>query len=67
VVFKGGNVGTAEDFVRFLVAEGWLGHYLDFAGDLFLPTMPASSASRSGSTRAIRTAWPRSCRPRRAR
>jgi multiple sugar transport system substrate-binding protein len=41
VVFKGGNVGTAEDFVRFLVAEGWLGHYLDFAGDLFLPTMPA--------------------------
>jgi multiple sugar transport system substrate-binding protein len=38
VIFKsGGNVGTAEEFVRFLVAEGWLAHYLDFAGERMLP------------------------------
>ena len=37
-VFKaGGNVATAKEFVRFLVAEGWLGHYLDFSGERFLP------------------------------
>jgi multiple sugar transport system substrate-binding protein len=41
VVFKGGsNVDTAKEFVRFLVAEGWLAHYLDFAGERFLPPMP---------------------------
>jgi multiple sugar transport system substrate-binding protein len=28
-----------EDFVRFLVEEGWLAHYLDFAGDHLLPPM----------------------------
>ena len=34
VVFKdGGNVATAKEFVRFLVAEGWLMHYLDFSGE----------------------------------
>jgi multiple sugar transport system substrate-binding protein len=27
--------------VRFLVAEGWLAHWLDFAGDRYLPPMPA--------------------------
>ena len=27
--------------MRFLVAEGWLAHWLDFAGDRFLPPMPA--------------------------
>jgi multiple sugar transport system substrate-binding protein len=27
--------------VRFLVGEGWLGHYLDFAGERMLPAMPA--------------------------
>jgi multiple sugar transport system substrate-binding protein len=38
VVFKdGSNVGTARDFVRFLVAEGWLMHYLNFSGERFLP------------------------------
>ena len=31
---------TAKEFVRFLVAEGWLAHYLDFAGERFLPPMP---------------------------
>jgi multiple sugar transport system substrate-binding protein len=41
VVFKdGGHVGTALEFVRFLVAEGWLAHYLDFAGQRMLPPMP---------------------------
>ena len=41
VVFKdGSNVETAKEFVRFLVAEGWIAHYLDFAGERFLPPMP---------------------------
>jgi multiple sugar transport system substrate-binding protein len=41
VVFRDGrNVGAAKEFVRFLVAEGWLAHYLDFAGERYLPTMP---------------------------
>ena len=42
VVFKdGSNVGTAKDFVRFLVAEGWLAHYLNFSAERLLPPMPA--------------------------
>jgi multiple sugar transport system substrate-binding protein len=41
VVFKGGsNVSGAKEFVRFLVAEGWLAHYLNFSGERFLPSMP---------------------------
>ena len=32
--------GAAKEFIRFLVAEGWLAHYLDFAGDRMLPPMP---------------------------
>ncbi len=41
VVFKDGrNVETAKEFVRFLVAEGWLGHYLDFSGERMMPAMP---------------------------
>jgi multiple sugar transport system substrate-binding protein len=40
-VFKdGGHVDTAKEFVRFLVAEGWLAHYLDFSGERMLPPMP---------------------------
>jgi multiple sugar transport system substrate-binding protein len=40
VVFKGGrNVALAKEFVHFLVAEGWLMHYLDFSGERFLPAM----------------------------
>ena len=40
VVFKdGSNVVTARDFVRFLVGEGWLTHYLNFSGERFLPPM----------------------------
>ena len=41
VVFKDGDhVATAKEFVRFLVAEGWLAHYLDFSGERMLPPMP---------------------------
>ena len=40
-VFKDGdNVENAKAFVRFLVGEGWLAHYLDFAGERMLPPMP---------------------------
>ncbi len=40
VVFKdGGNSATAKEFVRFLVGEGWLAHYLDFSGERLLPPM----------------------------
>ena len=34
------NVATAKEFVRFLVAEGWLAHYLDFSGERMLPSLP---------------------------
>ncbi len=37
----GGHVATAKEFVHFLAGEGWLGHYLDFAGQRILPPMPA--------------------------
>jgi multiple sugar transport system substrate-binding protein len=40
VVFKGGrNVALAKEFVRFLVADGWLAHYLDFTAERFMPAM----------------------------
>ena len=40
VVFKdGGSPALARDFARFLVEEGWLAHWLDFAGDQFMPPM----------------------------
>jgi multiple sugar transport system substrate-binding protein len=40
-VFKaGGNIATAKEFVRFLVEDGWLVHWLDFAGDVMHPPMP---------------------------
>jgi multiple sugar transport system substrate-binding protein len=40
VVFKdGAHVATAKEFVRFLVGEGWLAHYLDFSGERMLPPM----------------------------
>ncbi len=41
VVFKDGDhVATAKEFVRFLVGEGWLAHYLNFSGERMLPPMP---------------------------
>jgi multiple sugar transport system substrate-binding protein len=33
------NTSDAVDFVRFLVAEGWLAHYLDFSAERLLPPM----------------------------
>jgi multiple sugar transport system substrate-binding protein len=40
VVFKGGrNPALAADFVRFLVEDGWLAHWLTFAGEQWLPPM----------------------------
>ena len=40
VVFEAGtNSALAGDFVRFLAEEGWLAHWLDFAGDEILPPM----------------------------
>jgi multiple sugar transport system substrate-binding protein len=42
VAFKdGANVEIAKEFVRFLVDEGWLMHYLDFSGERMLPSIPA--------------------------
>jgi ABC-type glycerol-3-phosphate transport system substrate-binding protein len=44
MVFKnGGHAATAEEFVRFLMADGWLAHYLDFSGERYLPAMSALS------------------------
>jgi multiple sugar transport system substrate-binding protein len=41
VAFKeGGHPDTAKEFVRFLVAEGWLAHYLNFSAERLLPPMP---------------------------
>jgi multiple sugar transport system substrate-binding protein len=42
VVLKdGGHAATAKEFVHFLVADGWLMHYLDFSGEKMLPSIPA--------------------------
>jgi multiple sugar transport system substrate-binding protein len=41
VLKAGGHEETAKEFVRFLVSEGWLGHWLNFAGERLLPPMPA--------------------------
>jgi multiple sugar transport system substrate-binding protein len=41
VAFRGRHVATVREFVRFLVAEGWLAHYLNFSGERLLPPMPA--------------------------
>jgi multiple sugar transport system substrate-binding protein len=39
VIRAGGHVATATAFVHFLVGEGWLAHWLNFAGDRYLPPM----------------------------
>jgi multiple sugar transport system substrate-binding protein len=40
VVFKAGrNPALAGGFARFLAEEGWLAHWLTFAGDRWLPPM----------------------------
>ena len=41
MAFKDGrHIATSKEFVRFLVGEGWLAHYLDFAGERMLPSIP---------------------------
>ena len=64
VVFKaGGNPALASDFVRFLAEEGWLAHWLDLRRRPKWCRRCASwSSSRSGSTRATRTACARPSR-----
>src|SRR4051794_1619394 len=39
VFAAGHHAGTAAEFVRFLVRDGWLAHWLDFAGDRYLPVL----------------------------
>ncbi len=40
-VFKaGGHVPLAKEFVRFLVGDGWLAHWLDFSAERLLSPMP---------------------------
>ena len=40
MVFKeGGHRRSPSEFVRFLAQEGWLAHWLDFAGDRYMPPM----------------------------
>jgi multiple sugar transport system substrate-binding protein len=36
---EGGNPTLAQEFVGFLVREGWLAHYLNFSGERVLPPM----------------------------
>ena len=67
-IFKdGGHTATAKEFVRFLVAEGWLVHYSTSPASACCRRCPSFSSSRSGSIRAIRTAWQQRCRSHRAR
>jgi multiple sugar transport system substrate-binding protein len=41
VVFKeGSHADIAKEFVRFMVADGWLAHYLNFSAERLLPPMP---------------------------
>jgi multiple sugar transport system substrate-binding protein len=35
----GGHGPEAKEFVRFLVEDGWLAHYLDFSGERMVPAM----------------------------
>jgi multiple sugar transport system substrate-binding protein len=36
----GGHVPLVKEFVRFLVQDGWLAHYLDWSHDRLMPPMP---------------------------
>jgi multiple sugar transport system substrate-binding protein len=40
VLKDGGHAATAEQFVSFLIGEGWLAHYLNFSAERMLPAMP---------------------------
>jgi multiple sugar transport system substrate-binding protein len=52
------HVATAKEFVRFLVAEGWLAHYLDFSRERLLPPMQKLLDAPFWLDRATRTTWP---------
>lgn len=41
--FKDTHAAAAKEFVRFLVGEGWLAHYLNFSAERMLPPMSALS------------------------
>ena len=43
VMKRGSNIPTAKEFVRFLVGEGWLMHYLNFSSERLLPPISALS------------------------
>jgi multiple sugar transport system substrate-binding protein len=43
VFAAGHHTETALEFVRFLVGEGWLAHWLSFAGDRFIPVLATLS------------------------
>jgi multiple sugar transport system substrate-binding protein len=43
VMKRGSNIPAAKEFVRFLVGEGWLMHYLNFSGERLLPPMSGLS------------------------
>jgi len=69
VAFKAGeHVATAKEFVSFLIGEGWLAHYLDFAGERILPPMPALLQAPSwldpGDPHRMRSAMQLLTRPR---
>ena len=55
----GGHAATAKEFVRFLVADGWLAHWLDFTKDRLLPPMPALLDQPFWLDPVTPTAWPR--------
>jgi multiple sugar transport system substrate-binding protein len=38
---RGGHELLTKEFVRFLLGEGWLAHWLDFAGERLLPPLPS--------------------------
>jgi multiple sugar transport system substrate-binding protein len=58
---KGEHVATAKEFVRFLVGEGWLAHYLNSPASACCRRCQSCSSSRSGSTRVTLTACARPC------
>jgi multiple sugar transport system substrate-binding protein len=42
VVFRAGSgVPAAKSFIRFLVEDGWIAHWINFVGDRYLPTLHA--------------------------
>jgi multiple sugar transport system substrate-binding protein len=61
VIKAGGHVAAAMEFVRFLIGEGWLAHWLDFVETATCRRCRCCWSSRSGSTQGTRTGWRRPC------